>query len=121
MSHPQTITPTPTMDLAAVEEFNLGDINNSFNIKVEEAQANIKMRKRLLDDVLALTKTINIGVLSLVFIIFVTDTVGVFILKDTYSRIVTENVIITLIGGTVAQIATILIGINRNLFPKNNE
>lgn len=95
----------------------LSDLDGPFDIKVEEAQANIEMRKRLLDDVLALTKTINIGVLSLVFIIFTVDTIMALFVETAYTRIITENVIMTLIGGTVAQIATVLIGINRSLFP----
>ncbi|MBF0131387.1 MAG: hypothetical protein HQL75_02215 [Magnetococcales bacterium] len=58
------------------------------------------------------------GVLVLVFLIFLTDVANVFLFASPPPRIITENVIMALIGGTVVQIASVLLGINRNLFPE---
>lgn len=98
---------------------NLQESENKLEeLRTREVEANIEMRRNLLDHVLKLTKTINIGVLVLVFFIFITDVANGFLLESPPSRIITENVIMALIGGTVVQIASILLGINRNLFPE---
>lgn len=108
--------------MADVDSSSILDVGNRErqtldDLRAKEMEANIEMRKKILDSILSLTTRINIGVLVLVFLLFAVDFASHFISGSPHTPIITERVIMTLIGGTVIQIASILIGINRNLFP----
>ena len=90
-------------------------------IRATESRANIEMRKSLLESVLNLTKVVNVSVIVLVFLIFLVDTIGLFYYTLSTPRLITENVIMALIAGTVVQIVSMLVGINKNLFPEDKK
>ena len=92
-------------------------------IKIAEAnsiKANDDLRKMMTESVVPLFKTVNIVVLTIVFLAMCSDLyLIVNKIGNAENRLVNSEVIMSLIGAAIVQLGTMMFTISAYLFPKN--